>query len=193
MADDEKPPRDDELEADDMPPRSDDLGSSDDKRVGDDEQPVNDDRPANEKPVVDDAPMPDKKPDRVPVQTRRVRRWGLIALVLILIVPALIFGAWSWVTLNYSYSKGDRAGYVQKLSRKGWLCKTWEGELAMVNLPGAMPEIFHFSVRDDSIANLLQKNIGKRVSIAYEEHRGVPTSCFAETPYYITNMRIVGE
>jgi hypothetical protein len=82
---------------------------------------------------------------------------------------------------------------VQKLSRKGWVCKTWEGELAMVNLPGTMPEIFYFSVRNDSIAHVLQKNIGKRVSIAYEEHRGVPTSCFAETGYYITNMRLVGE
>ena len=193
MADDEKLPRDDELDPDDMPPRGDDLDSSDDERVADNERPVDDDRPASEKPVVDDTPVPARKPDRVPAQTSRVRRWGLTALVLILIVPALVFGAWAWVTLNYSYSKGDRAGYVQKLSRKGWICKTWEGELAMVNLPGAMPEIFHFSVRDDSIAQLLQKNLGKRVSIAYEEHRGVPTSCFAETPYYITNMRIVGE
>ena len=181
MADDEKPSQDDDLAADDMPPRGDDLDSTEEKQRGDD------------RPVVDDTPVPDKKPDRVPVQTHRVRRWGLLALVLILIVPALVFGAWAWVTLNYSYSKGDRAGYIQKLSRKGWLCKTWEGELAMVNLPGAMPEIFRFSVRSDSVARLLQKNIGKRVSIAYEEHRGVPTSCFAETSYYITNMRIVGE
>ena len=181
MADDEKPSQDDDLAADDMPPRGDDLDLAEEERS------------SHDKPVIDDAPIPDKKHDRAPVQTHRVRRWGLLALVLILIVPALVFGAWAWVTLNYSYSKGDRAGYVQKLSRKGWLCKTWEGELAMVNLPGAMPEIFHFSVRSDSVAHLLQKNLGKRVSIAYEEHRGVPTSCFAETPYYITNMRIVGE
>ena len=187
MADDEKLPRDDELTADDMPPRSEELETAEDERLVDDELPDGD------KPAVSDTPVPDKKPDHLPGKTHRVRRWGLTALVLILIVPALVFGAWAWVTLNYSYSKGDRAGYVQKLSRKGWLCKTWEGELAMVNLPGAMPEIFHFSVRDDSVAQLLQKNIGKRVSIAYEEHRGVPTSCFAETPYYITNMRIVGE
>lgn len=181
MADDEKPSQDDDLAADDMPRRGDNLDSTEEERPGDD------------RPAADDTQVPDKKPDRMPVRTHRVRRWGLLALVLILIVPALVFGAWAWVTLNYSYSKGDRAGYVQKLSRKGWLCKTWEGELAMVNLPGAMPEIFRFSVRNDSVAHLLQKNIGKRVSIAYEEHRGVPTSCFAETPYYITNMRILGE
>ena len=126
-----------------------------------------------------------------PETSHRTRRLGMLALLFILLVPALVFGTWSWVTLNYSYSKGERAGYVQKLSRKGWVCKTWEGELAMANLPGTMPEIFHFSVRDDSIARLLEKNVGKRVSLTYEQHRGVPTSCFAETEYYITNMRLV--
>ena len=111
-------------------------------------------------------------------------------MVLIILVPVLLFAAWTWITLSYSYSTGERAGYIQKLSQKGWLCKTWEGELAMANLPGAMPEIFKFSVRNDSVAHLLQKNIGKRVTIDYEQHRGVPSSCFAETQYYITNVRL---
>jgi hypothetical protein len=123
--------------------------------------------------------------------SRKRRRWGLIALLIVLLVPALVFGAWSWITLSYSYSKGERAGYVQKFSQKGWLCKTWEGELAMVNLPGTMTEIFRFSVRNDSIADLLEKNVGKRVSVSYEQHRGVPSSCFAETEYYITNVRLI--
>jgi hypothetical protein len=122
-----------------------------------------------------------------------MRRRGLVILLLVLLVPAVIFGTWAWITLNYSYSKGERAGYVQKISKKGWVCKTWEGELAMANLPGTMPEIFSFSVRDDSIARLLEKNAGKRVSITYEQHRGVPTSCFAETEYYITNVRLVDQ
>ena len=129
--------------------------------------------------------------NNTPETSHRTRRLGLLALLLILLVPALIFGTWSWVTLNYSYSKGERAGYVQKLSKKGWVCKTWEGELAMANLPGTMPEIFRFSVRNDSIARILEKNVGKRVSLTYDQHRGVPTSCFAETQYYITNMRLV--
>ena len=126
-----------------------------------------------------------------PETSHRTRRLGMLALLFILLVPALVFGTWSWVTLNYSYSKGERAGYVQKLSKKGWICKTWEGELAMANLPGTMPEIFRFSVRNDSIARVLEKNVGKRVSVTYDQHRGVPTSCFAETEYYITNMRLV--
>jgi hypothetical protein len=129
--------------------------------------------------------------NNTPETSHRTRRLGLLALLVILLVPALVFGTWSWVTLNYSYSKGERAGYVQKLSKKGWVCKTWEGELAMANLPGTMPEIFRFSVRNDSVARILEKNVGKRVSLTYDQHRGVPTSCFAETEYYITNVRLV--
>jgi hypothetical protein len=129
-----------------------------------------------------------------PVATKpswRRRHWKLITLLLVILVPLALFAAWAGITLNYAYSKGDRAGYAQKISQRGWICKTWEGELAMANLPGAMPEIFKFSVRKDSIAHLIEKNLGKRVSLTYEEHRGVPTRCFGETGYYITNVRIV--
>ncbi len=107
---------------------------------------------------------------------------------IVLLIPLIIAALWIWVTLGYTYSAGDRGGYVQKLSRKGWLCKTWEGELAMANLPGTMPEIFHFSVRDDSIAAIIDKNVGKRVSLHYEQHRGIPTSCFGETQYFVTGI-----
>ena len=119
------------------------------------------------------------------------RNWRKLTIVGMILVPLLLIAAWTAVTLSYSFSTGERAGYAQKLSHRGWLCKTWEGELAMVNLPGAMPEIFRFSVRNDSIAHLIERNLGKRVSLSYEQHRGVPTSCFAETQYYITNVRIL--
>lgn len=124
-------------------------------------------------------------------QSWKRRHWGKIALLILLTVPAGLFAGWTWVTLQYVYSTGDRAGYAQKISEKGWLCKSWEGELAMVNLPGAMPEIFKFSVRNDSIARLIESTLGKRVSLRYEQHRGIPTSCFGETEYYITNVRPV--
>lgn len=140
--------------------------------------------------MTDETPEPAEIPEP-PKPSHRGRRLGLLAILLVLLVPAIVFGAWSWITLNYSYAKGERAGYVQKISKKGWLCKTWEGELAMANLPGAMPEIFRFSVRNDSIAKLIEKDAGQRVSLTYEQHRGVPTSCFAETEYYITNVRLV--
>ena len=140
--------------------------------------------------MSDDTSDTPDTPTTLPPSHHRRRR-GLIALLIVLLVPALVFGAWSWFTLSYSYSKGYRAGYIQKLSQKGWVCKTWEGELAMANLPGTMPQIFRFSVRNDSIARVLEKDTGKQVSLTYEEHRGVPTSCFADTGYYITNVRLV--
>jgi hypothetical protein len=121
----------------------------------------------------------------------RRRPWGRIALLSILIVPAILFALWAWITLSYTYSKGDRAGYLQKFSEKGWLCKTWEGELTLANVPGAVPETFSFSVRDDRIAADLLRFMGNRVSVTYEEHRGVPTSCFGDTPYFVVNVRAI--
>jgi|SRR5512141_2569091 hypothetical protein len=121
----------------------------------------------------------------------RKRHWRMLALLFVLIVPAAVFAGWAWATLTITYSSGERAGYVQKLSKKGWLCKTWEGELAQANLPGSMPQIFTFSIRNDSIAHLIQSQMGKQVSLTYAEHRGVPTTCFGETNHYITNVRPV--
>ncbi len=113
---------------------------------------------------------------------------GAVALV-VLIVGG--FAAYTWSALHLSYSSGERAGYVQKLSKKGWVCKTWEGELAMVSMPGTAPEIFYFSVRNDAVADKLNQSLGKRVAIHYEQHKGVPTKCFAETEYFVTEVKTV--
>ena len=118
------------------------------------------------------------------------RHRGKLALVAVLLVPALVFTIWAGVTLAYDYSSGERVGYVQKLSRKGWLCKTWEGELAMSNVPGSAPEKFLFSVRDDSVAAAINRAQGQRVSLSYDQHVGVPTSCFGETEYFVTGVRV---
>jgi hypothetical protein len=134
-----------------------------------------------------------EQPDDVigaPPRQRR-RRWPWILVGALVVLPALVFAAWAAITLSYSYSKGERAGYIQKLSQKGWICKTWEGELAMVNMPGAAQERFPFTVRSDSIAQLMTGMMGSRVAITYEEHRGVPGSCFGETNYYVTNAQPV--
>jgi len=114
----------------------------------------------------------------------------LLAIVGLLVV---VFGAWTLFTLNYTYSSGERAGYIQKISLKGWICKTWEGELAMANLPGAMPQIFAFTVRDDAIAHQIEKLAGQRVSLAYEQHPGIPTSCFGETEYFVVRVTPVAD
>jgi hypothetical protein len=124
-------------------------------------------------------------PASAPAKKRKHRKL-FIVLGLLVLVPVAVVALWVWISLSYTYASGDRAGYVQKISKKGWLCKTWEGELAMANLPGTMPQIFTFTVRNDSIANVIEQNIGKQVSLTYEQHRGVPTTCFGDTEYFIT-------
>jgi hypothetical protein len=119
---------------------------------------------------------------------RRRRKWPWIVLGVVL-TPVLVLAAWTAITLSYTYSEaGHRAGYLQKLSHKGWICKTWEGELAMVNVPGAVQERFPFTVRSDSLARVMSKMMGSRVSLTYEQHKGVPTSCFGETEYYVIGV-----
>ncbi len=113
-------------------------------------------------------------------------------LVLVVVTPILLFGGWTFAALHTSYSTGDRAGYLQKLSKRGWLCKTWEGELQINAVPTTAPEVFAFSVRSDSIAQMLNKFQGQRVVVTYAQHKGVPTSCFGDTEYYITGVRPVG-
>lgn len=121
---------------------------------------------------------------------RRRGRLGL-TLVLLLLAALLLLALYTWIALSFDYSEGERAGYVQKFSRKGWLCKTWEGELAMVNLPGAMPEIFRFTVRDAAVAQRLNESMGQRVRLHYEQHLGIPTTCFGETSYFVTDVEPV--
>ena len=124
---------------------------------------------------------------------RKRRRWPWIIAGALVGLPALMIAAWTMIALSYTYSRGARAGSVQKLSKKGWICKTWEGELAMVNVPGAMQERFPFTVRSDSLAAAMNRMMGSQVSLTYEEHRGVPGSCFGETNYYVTAARPVGK
>ena len=119
---------------------------------------------------------------------RRRRRW-LPWVLGILLAPVALLALWTWITMTYTYSSGDRAGYVQKFSKKGWLCKTWEGELSMVNIPGQAQERWFFTVRDDSVARVLTDVMGQRVALTYEEHRGIPFSCIGETPYFVTGVR----
>ena len=122
------------------------------------------------------------------------RHWIGVTLAGLVLIPAAIFALWATLALSYTYSSGTRTGYLQKLSRKGWLCKTWEGELAMATAPGVSPQIFTFSIRHDSLATALSADMGRgRVALEYEEHRGVPTRCFGETPYFVTGYRLMAD
>jgi hypothetical protein len=112
-------------------------------------------------------------------------------VTLTLLALLLLAGAWLWLTLHWNYSEGERAGYVQKLSKKGWVCKSWEGEIAMVSMPGAIPEKFDFSVRDEAVAQKINLLAGKRVVLMYRQHKFIPSTCFGETEYFVTDVREV--
>jgi hypothetical protein len=114
-------------------------------------------------------------------------------LILVVVALAILVALYFWAAMSWSYSKGERAGWVQKFSDKGWVCKTWEGELALVSLPGSTPEIFAFTVRDQAVAAQITKVMGKRVSLHYEQKVGLPTSCFGETRYYVSGVSVSEE
>lgn len=120
------------------------------------------------------------------------RRAG--AILASLIVAAIVLCAlYLWTVLHWSYSEGERAGYLQTLSKKGWLCKTWEGEILLSSMPGAIPQHFDFTVRDDAVAQQLLNAMGKRVQVSYSQHVGVPTSCFGDTQYYVDKVVVGGD
>ena len=114
-------------------------------------------------------------------------------LVLLLsVVGALIvlLAVYTWFTLTWSYSEGERAGFLQKFSKKGWICKTWEGEILLSSMPGAIPERFNFSVRNEQVAKDLMAATGKRVVLTYAQHKGVPSNCFGETEHFIQKVTV---
>ncbi len=121
-----------------------------------------------------------------------VRRHPLaLSLSAVILLPIIVFTLWAFVTLHYTYSSGDRAGYLLKISKRGWLCKTWEGELQTTAIPGAAPEKFIFTTRDDQVAAELNRLIGQQVVLNYAQHKGVPSTCFGDTEYFITAARVV--
>jgi len=111
-------------------------------------------------------------------------------LLLLIVVAGAGLAGFSWLMLHWSYSTGERAGFVQKLSHKGYLCKTWEGEMAMVTMPGTISEKFYFTVPSDAVAAKLNASIGKRVALHYEQHRWLPSSCFGDTEYFVTSSEV---
>ena len=118
-----------------------------------------------------------------------IRKKAVRIVVLLIVATAVMCTGYVLIALNWSYSKGERIGYIQKFSEKGWLCKTWEGELQMLPVPGALPEKFLFSVRDKAVIGRLNSSMGKKVSLSYEQHKGIPTTCFGESEYFAVDAK----
>jgi len=121
----------------------------------------------------------------------QLSRKAKLIIAAVIIVPIVVFALYTWSALTYTYSQGERAGYVQKFSRKGWICKTWEGELALVSMPGTVAEKFYFTVRDDKVADYINQSLGQRVALTYQQHVGIPTTCFGETEYFVNAVKVV--
>jgi len=118
---------------------------------------------------------------------------GVLGVSIGLLLVAALIASYFWIALSWSYATGERAGWVQKFSRKGWICKTWEGEMAMVSMPGSTTEKFFFTVRDDAAAQDINRLMGRRVALHYEQKVGLPTTCFGDTRYYVTKVALVEE
>src|SRR5690242_1220483 len=103
----------------------------------------------------------------LPIMPKTLPRRAIAILASVVIAAVALFALYTWIVLNWSYSEGERAGYLQKLSRKGWLCKTWEGEILLSSMPGAIPERFNFTVRDEAVVRQLQAAMGQRVQLTY--------------------------
>jgi hypothetical protein len=136
-------------------------------------------------------PLPASGPAAAPPPRRRrsFKSYLLGSLVGALLLIAL----YTWFMLWWSYSDGERAGVLQKFSKRGWVCKTYEGELAMYVVAGVAPQIWNFSVRDEALAGQLSAAVGKRVRLHYTEHPGLPTNCFGETDYFVDRFEVTGE
>lgn len=113
-----------------------------------------------------------------------------VALLAVLGAAIALFSLYVWLTLHWSYSEGERAGFLQKFSKKGWVCKTWEGEILLSSMPGAIPERFEFTVRDEAVASMLMAATGKRVVLSYAQRKGVPGSCFGDTDYFVEKVQV---
>ena len=130
------------------------------------------------------------------VETSAVARAGRGAvkwLVTIVLTALVLLGLYTWFALNWAYSTGERAGLLQKFSQRGWVCKTYEGELAMYVVAGVQPEIWRFTVRDPDVAARLMTAVGQRVQLHYEERIALPTSCFGDTRYFVDRFTPMGD
>jgi hypothetical protein len=167
--------------------------------INDSEREQRDDATPQPTPAPTPPPAPAAPPPAAPavsdaeVARPRAKRWAKTAVVSVVLGAALLFALWAAITLNYVYESGERAGFVRTLSKEGWICKTWEGELATAQPLDTVPQLFSFTVRSDSIARVIQRTIGDRVALHYERHLGLPGRCFGETEYFVTGVRVLQE
>ncbi|MCF2445856.1 hypothetical protein L0657_17980 [Dyadobacter sp. CY345] len=121
-----------------------------------------------------------------------MRKW-----VIILVLLAVVFGALYYLTFGY-YSEGKRGGFITRLSNKGYLFKTYEGELKMGGLYegdgslNASEWTFSVSGKNKDAITKLEEAIasGHRVSLTYEE-KFFTLPWNGDTKFFVTNVEVL--
>jgi hypothetical protein len=109
----------------------------------------------------------------------------------IILIPIILFVAYTFFTLHWVYSSGERIGFVQKISQQGFICKTYEGEQVLVTVPGTQAEKFFFTAKNEAIYRKINETNGQRVRLLYQQHKWIPTSCFGDTEYFVYDVKIL--
>lgn len=113
------------------------------------------------------------------------------SLIAVLVLAFLVY----WFYFNV-YSDGERTGLLTKLSHKGNVFKTYEGEVLIGNFQQApnvmVPEKFYFSVKSEKLADTLMKLQGKIVSLKYHQYRKT-LPWRGESVYIVTDLQRVGQ
>ncbi|MFW5432540.1 MAG: hypothetical protein ACKE5M_03425 [Methylophilaceae bacterium] len=111
--------------------------------------------------------------------------------VLFGLVPLILLVAYTFFTLHWVYSSGERVGFVQKVSQKGFVCKTYEGEQVLVTVPGTQAEKFFFTAKNEAVYDKINETNGQRVRLLYKQHKWIPTSCFGDTEYFVYDVKVL--
>ena len=118
------------------------------------------------------------------------RKWIIILIVVLVVINVIVL-----FIFNFTYSEGNRAGVLMKFSKKGYVFKTYEGELnigGVGNVSGTaqMNQVWLFSVRNQATADSLMTMEGKKVSLHY---RQVLKNMWwdGETSYFVDGYKVL--
>ena len=83
-----------------------------------------------------------------------------------------------------TYSEGERSGELVKFSKKGLVCKTWEGQMNTGGVSNGAANTWEFTVEDEGVAKILQNKLGQKIDVNYKQE--VMTGpCRSETNYFV--------
>lgn len=118
---------------------------------------------------------------------KKILYWAVFVLVIFL-------GVFIYWKYGFTYSKGYRAGLLQKFSEKGVVFKTYEGEMILSSVQSnanvaIASEKFLFSVADEAVAKQMEQIQGKNVVVHYHEKNGV-LPWVGESKYIVDSVRV---